>query len=42
MYRDTHRVDREVYLIDHDSGEATCRERNHDVDRRVSEAEFQR
>jgi hypothetical protein len=36
MYRDTHQVDREVYLVDQDSAEAAYRERNHEVDRRES------
>jgi len=42
IYRDTHRVDREVYLVDQDSAEAAYRERNHEVDRRVTKADFQR
>jgi len=46
-YRDTHRqayqeVDCEVYQeVDQDSTEAACRQRNHEVDRMVTEADFQ-
>jgi len=35
-------VDREVYQIDQDSIEASFRERNHEVNRMVTEADFQR
>jgi len=47
-YRDTHRqvhqeVDREVYQeVAQDYNEATCRERNHEVDQMVTEADIQR
>jgi len=43
VYRDTHReVDREVYQeVDQDSTEAAYRERNDEVDRMVTEADFQ-
>jgi len=41
IYRDTLRdVDRDVYLVDHNSAEAACRERNHEIDRRVTKADF--
>ena len=43
IQRDTHReVDREVNVVNQDSTEAANRERNHEVDRRVTEADFQR
>jgi len=48
VYRDTHRqvyleVDREVYQeIDQHSTKAAYRERNHEVDQMVTEADFQR
>ena len=39
VYRDMHR---QVYQVDQDSTEAAYRERNHEVDRMVTEADFQR
>jgi hypothetical protein len=43
IYQDTYReVEREVYLVDQDSTEVAYRQRNHEVDRRVTEADFQR
>jgi len=43
IHRDTLReVNREVNLVNQDSTEAANRERNHEVDRRVTEANFQR
>jgi hypothetical protein len=43
MHRQVYQeVDREVYKeVGQDSTEATCRERNHEVDRMVTEAGFQ-
>jgi len=41
MYWDMHQVDRQVYLVNHDSTETTCRERNHEIDRRVTDVDFQ-
>ena len=42
IYRDSHQaVDREVYLVKQDSTKVTYRERNHDVDRIVTEVDFQ-
>jgi len=47
VYRDTHwdvdrEVDWKVYQVNQDSIEASFRERKHDVDRMVTEADFQR
>jgi len=43
IHRDTHReVDREVNVVNQDSTEAAIRERNHEVHRKVTEADFQR
>ena len=42
IYQDTHReVDREVYLVDQDFTEAANQERTHDVDKMVTEADFE-
>jgi hypothetical protein len=38
-YRDTHR---QVYQVDQVPTEAACRERNHEVDQMVTEADFHR
>ena len=37
IYRDTHQ---QVYQVKQDSTEAVCRVRSHEVDRRVTEADF--
>jgi len=42
IYWDAPEVDRKVYQVDHDSIEASFRERNHEVDKMVTEADFQR
>ena len=42
VYRDTHQVDREVYLVAQDSAECADSERNHEVERRVTETDFQK
>jgi len=47
VYRDTHRevyreVDRQVYQVNQDSTESANQERTHEVDRMVTEADFQR
>jgi hypothetical protein len=47
VYRDTHRevyreVDRQVYQVDQDSTEAANRERTYEVDRMVTETDFER
>jgi len=39
VYRDTHR---KVYWVNQDSTEVAYRERNHEVDRMVTEADFER
>jgi len=35
-------AERHVYQVDQDSTEAACRERNHEIDQMVTEADFQR
>jgi len=42
IYRDTQYINREVYLVNQDSAEAAYPERNLEVDRIVTEADFER